>query len=1159
MAVALEQFVKQLTDSGVIAPGKLENFVPPKAYPKDAQELAKQLVQSKQLTKFQAQEIYAGRARGLILGNYTLLEKIGSGGMGQVFKAQHRRMERVVAIKMLPATTVKDAAAAARFQREVVAAAKLSHPNIVAAYDADEAGGIHFLVMEYAQGSDLSALVKKNGPISADKAVNYIQQAARGLEYAHKHGVIHRDIKPANLLLDTEGTVKILDMGLARIEAASDTATQAELTGTGAVMGTVDYMAPEQALSTKHADARSDIYGLGCTLFYLLSGHAAYDGDSLMAKLLAHREQPIPAIAANSPDEVQAVFQKMVAKRAADRYQTMSEVVAALEQCNAGQPSSIGLQHSVSTNVDADVLTFLRDIPTHTTNKPKAKPAKSATPLKSAERRAGTAHLAAWIRGKNKWILGGVAAAVLGLAILAAVVVKLRTPDGTLLVEINQPDAAVQVLSDRGKVEISQPGGKGTLSISVDPGKHRLRVEKAGFAIFTKEVSIESGGTQSVKAILEPRKNESLAANADPDRRAAEWVVKKGGTVELTQGDKKIRAKALADLPNGKFTLHHVNLDGLPLQIRDEDLPEIQNIDSLNCCIPNISEQSVRCISRLLRLTFLNLNGTRITDRGLAYLRSLRELRNLGLHDAGRITAAGVAELQEALPNCKIDWNDPAKAMSRAKPLATFSDPAFLRWEKVVAALPAEKQVEAVRKKLMELNPGFDGKLAGYQGVGTPKIENGVVISIHLLTDNVNDISPLRVLSGLTVIQCGGSTGDKRSGFSDLSPLEGMQLTMVVCSNTRVSDLSPLKGNQINHINCYDTPVSDLSPLEECKNLEYLFAGKTQVTEAGVAALQRAVPKCKIEWDRPAQAKNSWESPAFKQWEKQVAAMPAAKQVEAVSKKLHELNSGFDGKVTGGYEEATPKIDNGVVTSFGFGVDNVTDISPVRALTGLKVLRCVGSDEGKGKLSDLAPLQDMPLTLLDCSQTQLSDLSPLKGMKLTLLGCHHTQIRDLSPLEGMPLTWFECSNTQVSDLSPLKGMKLTWLGCIHTQVFDLSPLRGMPLTNLNCGLTKVSDLSSLRGMPLAILTCNFTEVADLSPLHGMPLQELYVDATHVSDVSPLKGMNLTAINLTPKNVTKGIDVVRQMKSLRKIGTAWESEQFSPTEFWKRYDAGEFNK
>src|SRR5271154_1615141 len=339
MTVALEQFVKQLTDSGVIAPGKLENFVPPKAAPKDAQELARQLVQSKHLTKFQAQEIYGGRAKSLILGNYTILDKIGAGGMGQVFKAEHRRMKRIVAVKMLPPAVTKDAAAVARFEREVEAAAKLRHPNIVAADDAGYANGAHFLVMENIDGKDLSAMVKKDGPFPVNKAVNYILQAARGLEFAHGEGVVHRDIKPANLLLDKKGVVKILDMGLARIDVTpGDVAAQSELTGTGAVMGTVDYMAPEQGVSTHGVDARADIYSLGCTLHYLLIGKPVYGGETITAKLLAHHHQPIPDLRQlrdDVPEQVDAVFRKMVAKKIEARYQTMPEVVADLETCQS--------------------------------------------------------------------------------------------------------------------------------------------------------------------------------------------------------------------------------------------------------------------------------------------------------------------------------------------------------------------------------------------------------------------------------------------------------------------------------------------------------------------------------------------------------------------------------------------------------------------------------------------------------------------------------------------------------------------------------------------------------------------------------------------------------------------------------------------------------
>ncbi len=343
MAVDLETVVKQLEDSGIVAAGKLKEFIPPKASPKDGEALLRELHKQNLLTKFQAQQFAQGRDKALILGEYTIVDRIGAGGMGQVFKALHRRMDRTVAIKTLPTATMKDAAAVARFEREVKAAAKLRHPNVVAADDAGYANGVHFLVMEYVEGQDLSALVKKTGPFSVSKAVNYILQAAKGLEFAHRKGVVHRDIKPANLLLDTEGVVKILDMGLARIEASGDAATQAELTGTGAVMGTVDYMAPEQGLSTKHADARADIYSLGCSLHYLLIGKPTYDGETITAKLLAHHNSPPPNLCelrSDVPKPLQAIFAKMVAKKLEDRYQTMTEVIADLERCQAALSSS---------------------------------------------------------------------------------------------------------------------------------------------------------------------------------------------------------------------------------------------------------------------------------------------------------------------------------------------------------------------------------------------------------------------------------------------------------------------------------------------------------------------------------------------------------------------------------------------------------------------------------------------------------------------------------------------------------------------------------------------------------------------------------------------------------------------------------------------------
>ncbi|MCA8994738.1 MAG: protein kinase [Planctomycetaceae bacterium] len=251
-------------------------------------------------------------------------------------------MDRISALKILPPKMVESQDLVDRFLREAKAAARLHHPNIVTAFDADEVKGTYYLVMEYVDGSDLSSLVKKGGVLNVEQSIDVIRQAAEGLQYAHERGVIHRDIKPGNLLLDTSGKVKILDMGLARIEG--DVGQQAELTGTGTVMGTVDYMSPEQALDTKTADARSDIYSLGITLWYLLTGRPAYAGSSLMARMLAHRDEKIPSLCESRQDVPQwldDVFKKMVAKSASERFQSMAEVAQALSQRGQGDVTAI--------------------------------------------------------------------------------------------------------------------------------------------------------------------------------------------------------------------------------------------------------------------------------------------------------------------------------------------------------------------------------------------------------------------------------------------------------------------------------------------------------------------------------------------------------------------------------------------------------------------------------------------------------------------------------------------------------------------------------------------------------------------------------------------------------------------------------------------------
>ena len=224
-----------------------------------------------------------------------------------------------------------------RFRREIEAARRLQHPNLVAAQDADEDRGVHFLVMDYIEGRDLDRIVRERGPLHDFQAIDYLAQAARGLGAAHAQGIIHRDIKPGNLMLDSSGKVHVLDVGLARIVDAQNPFNKSavdRLTQSGVYMGTVDFMAPEQAEDPHHVDQRADIYSLGCTLFYFLTGRAPFPGETIIKRMMAHIQRPAPSLREARPDVsigLDNAYQKMMAKRPEDRPASMTEVISLLQ------------------------------------------------------------------------------------------------------------------------------------------------------------------------------------------------------------------------------------------------------------------------------------------------------------------------------------------------------------------------------------------------------------------------------------------------------------------------------------------------------------------------------------------------------------------------------------------------------------------------------------------------------------------------------------------------------------------------------------------------------------------------------------------------------------------------------------------------------------
>ena len=512
MTVILDQFIHTLIESGLMTKEDINIFLeglPVDERPSDGEHLAKLLFQRKKLTKFQTQAIYQGKTKGLVIGNYVVLDKIGEGGMGHVYKARHRRMKRVVALKVLPSAMTKTREAVERFEREVEVIAKLEHTNIVTAHDADEADGVHFLVMQYVKGSDLAELVRKNGTLSVAKALDYLIQAGRGLDYAHAQGVIHRDIKPSNLLLDHQGTVKILDMGLARLEqevGPLDSTAAASLTQSGQVMGTADYMPPEQSMDTHRVDLRADIYSLGCTLYYLLTGRAVFAGDTLAKKIMAHREKAVPSLRvlrADVPEELDVVFQKMLAKRPEDRHSKMSEVLADLGACRATVED--GVEETITYRSEASEIGTTNT--QHEATVDKRDDDSALERWLHEELPAGPTHFISPPRKKRlltrqRVVIGSVAASICFLFLCLGVIVSIGTPEGTLVVTVSEPNA--EILIDNGKLTLRSSGDNEPVTVEVVEGKHTLSVNKGGFKTQTQEFTIESGGRETFHVELVP-------------------------------------------------------------------------------------------------------------------------------------------------------------------------------------------------------------------------------------------------------------------------------------------------------------------------------------------------------------------------------------------------------------------------------------------------------------------------------------------------------------------------------------------------------------------------------------------------------------------------------------------------------------------------------
>ncbi len=587
---------------------------------------------------------------GKRFGRYILLEKLGQGGMGSVYKVRHERLDKVLALKVLPVELTNKADVVARFQREMKSVGKLEHNNIVRATDGGEVDGVHYLVMEYVEGYDLAKLVATKGLCTVNNACVMLHQASQGLQYAHKSGLIHRDIKPSNLFLTKQGQVKILDLGLARLMDESQQREQS-LTAMGMILGTPDFMAPEQWQDVHSADHRTDLYALGCTLFFLLTGKVPFGGDkqaSWMQKMRAHsKQQPssLRSIRSDVPQSLEDLYQKLMAKAPADRIQSAGElaqslaaIVRELKDPNSAKPNSALLKTPAAgtgaqpANVQAEAETVSAKstivAPAAFSNSdsdldfPEIPPI-NATAFQSfgpAQHGQGYPKRGQGSSGTFKWVMAGLAAVLLSL--LGILVITITRPDGSQTV--------IEVPGNAQRIEISQEG-------------------QANVAIANTVPPVAPSAAQPVDF-------GSLLIDFDAERRAAEnWLKINKGQLFLRAEDGKELGPLNAEIPSQKFSIRDAQLVGVDLSNEElEVLVGCKGLQSLRLNgNPRLKVSNLKKLGPLLDLKVLDVETCDMSDLTLDFLSAYPSLEELGLNSTSATTPRGLLLSLPRLPKLR--------------------------------------------------------------------------------------------------------------------------------------------------------------------------------------------------------------------------------------------------------------------------------------------------------------------------------------------------------------------------------------------------------------------------------------------------------------------------------------------------------------------------
>jgi Leucine-rich repeat (LRR) protein len=964
---------------------------------------------------------------------YRVLGLVGQGGMGAVYRAEHRRMERLVALKVINPGLMRDPGVVQRFHQEVRAAARLHHPNIVHAYDADQAGGLHFLVMEYVEGTTLADLLRQRGPLPVAEACEYVRQAALGLQHAHERGMVHRDIKPHNLMLAADGgltvlseqapakpqaarqapdgaVVKILDFGLARLSRAgdgpaTDTVPAGPLTGAGAVMGTADYIAPEQAADPRGTDGRADLYSLGCTLFHLLTGRPPFPEGSVSEKLHHHAVTPLPSLAAPRPDVppgLPAVLARLTAKAPADRYASAAEVAAALAPyCPSGGPprSRARKRHLL---VAAVLLIGAGVLAGALAWRPGRERGQVATP--SNENPEPPA------RDRERRAIVSEDEAVAALEKLGGKIVRDDRADGKPVISVKLDGSRAGDADLRNVAVLKQLR---SLDLA-GTGPTRMRISDQGLkelAGLERLTWLRIGGPKITDA--------GLAALAR--LRELEFL-DLSGTLISDDG--------MRELVRRHPRLLNLNFQAAP-RITDAGIKELARLRGLKyLALPGtaITDEGVRALARAPALEVLGLGNTNITDAAVRELARYPRLRFVSLAGDRQVSDEAVAELRKARPNLKVQWPPPPPGPAPAGKIT-------------------EEQAEATVTGL----GGFVGRDDDLPG-------NPVVV-VRLSSGRVNDAA----LAGLPAFTRLRKLTVSNAGISD----EGL---------THLKRLGQLR--ELNLSGCRSLTDRGLAHLARLTGLRSLELGYTAITNAGLAHL---------------------------------AGM---KDLRKLSLNTTKVDDGGLAHLQGLTELRELDLFN--VGDFGTG-KRVTDAGLAR-LKGLKQLRVLlipnSRVTGKG-LAHLKGMTQMQALNLFCTHVDDDGLAHLEGMtqlqRLVLAGARFTDaglahLAGLRKLEDLDISFSKLTDKGLAHLEGLTNLKI--LNLSQTSITDdglvhLRPL--VRLSNLNLQSTGVGDaglahLKANRG--LFMLWLSGPKITDVGLAHLKELSRLgvvYLSKTAVTD------------------------------------------------------------